>query len=190
MNATIRFATMKDAIAAGYGHPRYMRRGPTPQYWSQDISGPHKRGYAYSLHVRDRETMALGPSLGKTVTVYLEQEPNKGGGVGAYVALYPPEVVSAVLKTETETRYSTIVISQNSRHGDGSPIIERSCGHQHRSVGAAYQCCAHLARRLADGTRLANWYHAAVLRSDGSKLTETEHEELEACEHRAMGSQF
>ena len=64
--------------------------------------------------------------------------------------------------TPITTCYAVLVLSQNSWHSDGSPIIERSCGHCHRTETAARECIAHLCKPYADGSTPASWYHAKV----------------------------
>ena len=72
------------------------------------------------------------------------------------------------------TTYKTTVISQNSWHFDGSPVIERTCNHSHRTISGATRCLRQLTRRHPDGMYSAAWYHAHVRHADGSQLAEEE----------------
>lgn len=66
------FKTKADAIAAGY---RSVNR-----HNDKDISGPGSFGYDFQNE--QGET---------SVTVWLTEVKNKGGGIGAFIPMYPPK---------------------------------------------------------------------------------------------------
>lgn len=78
--------------------------------------------------------------------------------------------------------YSVIVLSQTTFSDSRGPVIERRCGHHHKSLAAACRCLWHLTGADWEGWRPAAWDRAVVRRSDGSRLTDGEGEELLAIE--------
>jgi hypothetical protein len=76
------------------------------------------------------------------------------------------------------TTYATVVISHDTRHADGSPIIERTCGHQHRTISGVELCHRRLTRRQPDGMFRADFYHGAIRHADEGALTDAEAETL------------
>lgn len=83
------------------------------------------------------------------------------------------------------TTYSIIVVSNNSRHGDGSPVIERDCGHRHRTLAGAERCHRQLTKRQPDGMYRADFYRSEIRRADGTRLTEDEADALLDMQQRA-----
>jgi hypothetical protein len=66
------FARIEDAIAAGWRRPGAK---------DIDVSGGQSYGYVFV----DSDDGA------RSVTVYLSREPNKIGGTGAYLSMFPPK---------------------------------------------------------------------------------------------------
>ena len=59
--------------------------------------------------------------------------------------------------------YQVIKKSVSSWHADGSPIIERDCGHKHRTAAAATKCKKNLLyKNHPDGTWSAAWHNCGV----------------------------
>jgi hypothetical protein len=81
--------------------------------------------------------------------------------------------------TTANPRFVVAVLAQNSRNFDGSPIVERDCGHKHRTLTGACRCFEDLTRETSRGSRTyrADFYHAQVRRADGP-LTEDEQDEV------------
>ena len=80
-------------------------------------------------------------------------------------------------------RYTVVVFATNSwtedRHGQRFPVVERSCGHEHRTISGALRCERKLrAYDPATRTQSASWYHAVVRHADYSPLTDDEQDEL------------
>lgn len=73
-----------------------------------------------------------------------------------------------------EQLYVVMVLSNTSRHEDGSPLIERTCGHKHHTLTGAARCHRELTKWREDGTYRADFYNAVVRREDGSALTVVE----------------
>lgn len=82
------------------------------------------------------------------------------------------------MNANTKQTYAVIVTEPNARNSDGSPVIVRRCGHEHRSIAAAQRCCESLTRPYPDGSRPAKWWGAAVRHYDGDLLTEAEYDNL------------
>ena len=78
------------------------------------------------------------------------------------------------------TTYSTVVISQSSYRADGGAIIERACGHKHRSLKTAKAYHSKLTASDKFGNCRADFYHGQVRHSDGSKLSDDEASRLES----------
>ena len=70
--------------------------------------------------------------------------------------------------------YTVMVKDPSSWHPDGSPVYLRDCGHKHTTLSGAHRCLCHLTRKLSDGMYSADWYHAEIRHSDGSKLSPEE----------------
>lgn len=75
--------------------------------------------------------------------------------------------------------YTVAVVSPNSWHVDGSPIIECECRHVHRTLTGAHRCLRDLTRTNPDGTTSARWYRAHVRNIDGSQLSADDAAKLE-----------
>lgn len=70
-------------------------------------------------------------------------------------------------------------VSPNSWHGDGSPIFERICAHQHRTISGARRCQIRLLDYSRDGyTHSAAWHNSKIYHEDRTPLSEEECEEL------------
>lgn len=71
--------------------------------------------------------------------------------------------------------YTIMVQSCNSWHTDGSPVIERDCGHRHRTLSGAARCLHKLyAYDRKTDMHSAAWHRADIYHSDQSSLTHRE----------------
>ena len=77
------------------------------------------------------------------------------------------------------TTYTVVRYSANSWHGDGTRVIERDCGHRHRTIAAAARCLDNLID-YNPRTRMwsAAWNRATLMHGDQTALTDSEREEL------------
>ena len=72
-------------------------------------------------------------------------------------------------------KYQVCAVAHGSWNCDGSAIIERDCGHAHRTIIAAARCMRALKfGGYAAGETRAIWYHACIRHADHSKLSEAE----------------
>lgn len=60
-------------------------------------------------------------------------------------------------------RYGVVVVSNHTWQMDGSPVVERCCGHQHRTIRGAVRCLRKL-RGYDPKTQTWNaaWHRAEV----------------------------
>jgi hypothetical protein len=78
-------------------------------------------------------------------------------------------------------KYIVAVVSPNSWNSDGSPIFERECAHNHRSLGGARRCQIKLLAYSRDrNTHSAAWHNSKIFRADHTRLTEDEREDLDS----------
>lgn len=97
------------------------------------------------------------------------------------VAADDPVLVAlrAELRRITPPTYSVMVLEPSWRHlHDGSPVVIRRCGHEHKSIAAAERCRRHLTKGDFEGWVNSAWRDAEVRRSDGSRLSDEEGAEL------------
>lgn len=69
-------------------------------------------------------------------------------------------------------KYHIVVVSNNSWCANGDPIIERDCGHQHRTISGAVKCKDKL-YNYNPRTRLhsADWHRAEIRPINNTPLT-------------------
>ena len=70
--------------------------------------------------------------------------------------------------------YKVMVLSKNSYNTNGTPIIDRECEHNHKTLSGACRCLQSKTKMLSDGMYSAAWMDAEIRYSDGSRLTEDE----------------
>ena len=72
--------------------------------------------------------------------------------------------------------YQVTVFAQNSwtRDSDGvcRKIVERDCGHVHRTLTGVCRCYRHLTRQLSDGMYAADFYHAEITCNGAERLSD------------------
>jgi hypothetical protein len=75
-------------------------------------------------------------------------------------------------------KYTVFVFSQNAWNTDGTPIVDRDCGHQHQSIKTAAKCLDRLKHAgTENGETNATWFRACIQHSDTTALTDEESEE-------------
>lgn len=116
-------------------------------------------------------------------TFYRIFQSTSGEFLGIYGGADPDTAIAAMLAdaqcdeepdaglVAEPVRYSVIVVDPNTRRRDGSPIVERSCGHEHRSLEAADRCLGGLRKPYRDGSFPARWFRAEVRHADGTALS-------------------
>ena len=80
-------------------------------------------------------------------------------------------------------KYQVTAFARNtwSQDSDGTchRVIERDCGHKHRTLAGACRCHQSLTRHLADGLYSADWYHAEITYTGGERLTASDEDAVE-----------
>ena len=74
------------------------------------------------------------------------------------------------------TSYQVTVFAQNlwTQDSDGAchKIVERDCGHVHRTLTGVCRCYRYLTRQLSDGMYAADFYRAKITYSGGERLSD------------------
>lgn len=83
---------------------------------------------------------------------------------------------------DAKRRYMVANIAQNQWFVDSDgrrrTVIERDCGHAHRTITGLARCMHTLCKPTSDGMRRADFYHAAARTTEGERLTDQEIERL------------